>query len=463
MLSDIHDNNLHIALNLHPAEGIIVGEDIFPDMAKDMNIKLPATQTIPWQLEDSIFAKAFVKNFLRPFEKTGVDFWWLDWQQYLTSPYIDGLGETFWCNHFFFNEMKNNRPDRRPLIFHRWGGLGSHRYQVGFSGDTFINFPTLAFLPYFTATASNVGYVYWGHDIGGHQWDGSQDVNDPELILRWIQMGVFTPIFRTHATKGPHINRMIWTYDNFPQLNAAVKLRYALFPYLYTAARESYDTGIGMCRPMYYEYPELDQAYDYEGQYFFGNDILVAPVVERSENGISKKEIWFPEGNWWSIAHNKLIEGNAVKTLEFTLDQIPYFFREGSIIVNNPPEAKSTTDRPDRLILNIVAGKDGEATLYEDSGDSNNYDTEYATTTFTQKSGGSKCEYLIGARKGSAPGLPADRAYELRIFNTDAPKGEVKIDGKEAQAQYDAASRCTIIEVPSAPCSKSRKISVSYK
>ena len=109
--------------------------------------------------------------------------------------------------------MKHNRPDRRPVIFHRWGGLGSHRYQIGFSGDTFINYPTLAFLPYFTATASNVGYGYWGHDVGGHQSDHRQDVNDPELLLRWVQAGVFTPIFRTHATKGTYINRMLWTYD----------------------------------------------------------------------------------------------------------------------------------------------------------------------------------------------------------------------------------------------------------
>lgn len=462
LLSDLREGGLHVALNLHPADGVNVGDDIFPGMVKDMNLKLPVDHNIPWQLEDTVFAKAFVNNFLRPFEKNGVDFWWLDWQQYLTSPYIDGLGETFWCNHFFFNEMKNNRLDHRPLIFHRWGGLGSHRYQIGFSGDTFINYPTLAFLPYFTSTASNVGYVYWGHDLGGHQSDHQQDVNDPELLLRWMQMGVFTPIFRTHATKGGNINRMIWTYDNFPQLNDAVKLRYAIFPYLYTAARQSHDTGIGICRPMYYDYPESENAYKYEGQYLFGDDILVAPVVEPSENGISKKSIWFPEGNWWSVAHGKMISGDAVKTLDFTLDQIPYFYREGSIIVNNPPEAKSTTDRPDRLILNIVAGKDGSATLYEDSGDSNDYATNYATTTFKQKSASGKGEYVIEPRKGSAERLAESRAYELRIFNTDAPS-KVKVDGKEAQATYDPASRCTVVEVPLAPCTQQRKVSVAYK
>lgn len=463
LLKDIHDNDMRLALNLHPALGIDSSEDMFCEMAADMGLNPDSVDVLPWKLEDKVFYKSFAKNFLRPFERQGVDFWWLDWQQHLTSPYTDGLGETFWCNHVFYNDMRRNRPDRRPLIFHRWGGLGSHRYQIGFSGDTFINYATLAFLPYFTATSSNVCYGYWGHDIGGHQWDGSHDVNDPELLLRWIQAGVFTPIFRTHATSGTGINRMIWTYDNFPQLKAAVKLRYALFPYLYTMARKSYDTGVGICRPMYYEYPEADEAYIFEDQYFFGDDILVAPVVEPSTDGISKRRIWFPEGKWWSVAHDRMIDGNSTRTLDFTLDQIPYFYREGAIIVNNPPEVKSTTERPEKLIVNIVAGKDGEATLYEDSGDSNDYDTNFATTRFAQKTVGSQTTYTIAARKGMADRLPSKRAYEFRIYNTDAPVGTTKVDGKIAKARYDASAHCTIIDVPSAKCEKEREITVEYK
>ena len=405
-------------------------------MAEDLGIYAGKNEVIPWKLEDRKFSKAFFKNIIRPLEKQGVDFWWLDWQQYLTSPHIDGLGETFWCNHVFFNEMKNSRPDRRPLIFHRWGGLGSHRYQIGFSGDTFINYPTLAFLPYFTATASNVGYGYWGHDIGGHQSDHRHDVNDPELLLRWIQFGVFTPIFRTHATKGTYINRLIWTYDNFPTMNEAVKLRYAIFPYLYTMARKNYDTGIGICRPLYYEYPELQEAYDNEGEYFFGDDILVAPIVEPSADGISRKKIWFPEGNWWSVAHNRMIKGNSVEELDFTLSQIPFFYREGSIIVNNPPEVKSTTERPGHLILNVVSGKDGKTMFYEDSGDSNDYDKEYAFTEISQKLKNGNGSYVISARKGSADRLPSSRSYELRIYNTIEPvEGTVKVDGKATDAR----------------------------
>ena len=296
LLADIHKGGLRAALNLHPADGVAAHEDQYKAVAEAMGLDAGSAETIPWMLEDRKFAKAFFDHVIRPLEKQGVDFWWLDWQQHLTNPRLAGLGETMWCNHVFFNDMKKNRPDRRPVIFHRWGGLGSHRYQIGFSGDTYINFPTLAFEPYFTATASNVGYGYWGHDLGGHMIN-YYEPNDPELLLRWMQFGVFTPIFRTHATKGGHIERRIWTYDNFPMINQTVKLRYALFPYLYTMARKAYDTGLGLCRPMYYEYPESAEAYEREGQYFFGDDILVAPVVDPSVDGVSKKKYGSPRAN----------------------------------------------------------------------------------------------------------------------------------------------------------------------
>ena len=103
-----------------------------------MGMDPAAGEKIPWMLENKDFYRTFFNHIIRTREKEGVDFWWLDWQQHPVNPRMEGLSETFWCNHVFFNDMKKNRPDRRPVIFHRWGGLGSHRYQIGFSGDTYI-------------------------------------------------------------------------------------------------------------------------------------------------------------------------------------------------------------------------------------------------------------------------------------------------------------------------------------
>ena len=109
---------------------------------------------------------------------------------------IPGLNPTWWLNYVFFTDMEREGL-HRPLIFHRWGGLGNHRYQIGFSGDMHSTWPALAFETYFTATAANVGFGYWSHDIGGH----IPGPVAPELYTRWIQFGIFSPILRTHTTK----------------------------------------------------------------------------------------------------------------------------------------------------------------------------------------------------------------------------------------------------------------------
>lgn len=134
LLQEIHDNGYKIALNLHPADGIdsIESPSYYKAMSRELEGKYGSDGKIAWYLDYPDFTKSFFDNVIRDHESEGVDFWWLDWQQHLTSPYTPGLGQTFWCNHVFYNDMVKNRPDRRPVIFHRWGGLGSHRYQIGF-------------------------------------------------------------------------------------------------------------------------------------------------------------------------------------------------------------------------------------------------------------------------------------------------------------------------------------------
>lgn len=465
LLSEMHNQHFKTALNLHPADGIneVESPSYFATMKTELNGKYlnDSKNTINWSLDYPDFTKSFFKNIIRDHEKEGVDFWWLDWQQHLTSPYTNSLSETFWCNHVFFNEAMK-RTDHRPVIFHRWGGLGSHRYQIGFSGDANISYDALAFEPYFTATASNVGYGYWGHDLGGHMYSSEELINNPNLVLRWIQFGVFTPIFRTHATSDDRIERRIWKFSNFPTILEAVRLRYTLFPYIYTMARKAYDTGISLCRPLYYEYPEVEEAYTYDGEYFFGDDILVAPITEKAgSNGMTDKAIWFPEGKWWSASTHELIEGPCLRTMSFREDQIPYFFREGSIVPFNPSTVMNVTERPDHLVLHVVAGSNGDGSLYEDDGDNADYATDYAMTSLKQVCVGSRGEYIISARKGTSAKAPKNRSYVMHIYNTSNPVSAL-VDGVKAKYSYDAATHCTTVEVPSASCLSERKIIVDY-
>ena len=462
LINWMHQHNMKVSLNLHPADGVNNYEDNFAQMCADLGKDPGTTTNIPWQLEDYNFYKAMFKNIIRLRESEGVDFWWIDWQQRLTNNNLAGLGETFWCNHVFYEDMRLNRPEHRPVIFHRWGGLGSHRYPIGFSGDTFATFPTLAFQPYFTATASNVGFGYWGHDLGGHQQPGD---NDPELYLRWMQFGVFTPIFRTHATNAANIERRIWVYENFPSLLKTVQLRYAMFPYIYTAAREAYDTGVSMCRPLYYDHPEDANAYKYEDEYMFGNDILVAPIVTPADaDKTVRRTVWLPEGKWWNVCLSKMMDGNVTFTDTYGLEDIPYFYKAGSIIVNNPPQKSVTTKAP-TLILKVVPGADGSYSLYEDEGDTELYkDGVFSRTEFTQTRNAQSVTLNIGARTGVYPGMPDERAYRAEFIGSEKPE-RVLINGNEAASgtwSYDSDNRTVTVNIPTASCDVATAIELRY-
>ena len=461
LINWMHQHGLRVALNLHPADGIDNDEEFYDILSRDLGRDPAKGETIPWEIEDYDFYKAMFRDIIRAREAEGVDFWWLDWQQWLLNKQIDGLGQTFWHNHVFFEDMRLNRSDRRPTIYHRWGGLGSHRYQIGFSGDTYATWPTLAYQPYFTATASNVGYGYWGHDLGGHQQRGD---NNPELYLRWMQYGVFSPIFRTHATNASNIERRIWKFSNFTQLRETVILRYALFPYIYTCARETYDTGVGICRPLYYEWPEAVEAYRYEDEYLVGPDILVASVTSPvASDGLARRTTWLPEGLWYDVVSDRLVHGGVIFNAGYTLDQIPYFYRAGSIIPNNPPQ-RTVMTRPTSLVLRVVPGADGESVLYEDAFDNDRYkEGECTFTRFSQTRTASTVDIRIAAREGAFEGMPDSRSYTVELLGMTAAPTVVTLDGEAVSSSsysYDEASQTISVTLSDVPCTSSATLHV---
>jgi alpha-glucosidase (family GH31 glycosyl hydrolase) len=363
--------NLKVALNLHPASGIAPMEEKYSEFAEAFNFDTTDRKNIPFQMENKKFAKTYFNLLLKPFEKLGVDFWWIDWQQWPYTKTIENLSNTWWLNYTFYTNMERN--GRRALLFHRWGGLGNHRYQIGFSGDVVVSWQSLTFQPGFTATASNVCYGYWSHDIGGHI--PMSIPTDPELYLRWLQYGAFSPILRTHVTKSRISERRIWMFPGYSDLmKSAIELRYALVPYIYNYARKAYDIGISICRPMYYEYPEREIAYQYMNQYYFGDDMIIAPVadpVDKNTN-ISMKEIWLPEGGWFEWTSGTILEGGKVITRKYALNDIPVFVKAGSIIPMYP-KVNNLDSVGDKIILNIIPGISSEIFIYDDDGISDGY------------------------------------------------------------------------------------------
>jgi hypothetical protein len=455
-LAWVHGQGLKTTLNMHPASGVQPFEAQYPEMARAMGIDPATKKYVPFDITNKRFAENYFNILHHPLEQQGIDFFWLDWQQEQKTN-VAGVNPTWWLNYSHFTDME--RRGERGLLFHRWGGLGNHRYQIGFSGDTIAVWDSLAFQPYFTATAANVGYGYWSHDIGGHMRVNlgakpaagvPQDPDYPELYLRWIQWGAFSPILRTHTTKDPQSERRIWAYPAkyAAAMRDAYLLRESLIPYIYTAARNAYDSGISICHPLYYEYPETPEAYEFKDEYLFGNDMLVAPIATpvNDESKLATKSVWLPPGTWIEWFTGTELKGPAKVERSFALDEIPVYVKAGAII---PMQANKGDAR---LVLTIFAGDSGETRVYEDAGNSLGYKTsEFAWTTIRHS--GDKIEILPA--QGAYPGMPATRGYEIRLVNTLPP------DSVTAGTwTYDGTTLTTIINVPPQPVKQRIEITV---
>ncbi|HLV97999.1 MAG TPA: TIM-barrel domain-containing protein [Ktedonobacterales bacterium] len=375
----VHEQGMQATLNLHPADGVQAFEAAYPAFAQAMGIAPESGETIPFRASDPAFMQYYFELLHHPMEEQGVDFWWIDWQQGESSE-MPGLNPLSWLNHLHFQDAA--RRGKRPLLYSRYGGLGGHRYPIGFSGDTLARWDVLRFLPYFTATAANVGFGWWSHDIGGHI-----GVDEPELYARWVQFGALSPCLRLHATKDVTAERRPWAFP--PAVAAAAQeafhLRYQLIPYLYTMARVAAETGVALCRPVYYAYPEVEDAYLCRQQYFLGDDLIAAPIIRPGdpETGLATVEVWIPPGEWIEWTTKETFHGPCWALLAGDLSRIPLLARAGAII----PLAASltnTSSQQDALSVRILPGQSGSARLYVDDGTTLAYQSGASTwTTFT--------------------------------------------------------------------------------
>ena len=417
-LKGIHQQGLKATVNVHPASGVQPWEDHYPEMARAMGIDPATKQYVPFDITEKKFATNYMNDMIHPLEQQGVNFFWLDWQQEDTTK-ITGLNPTWWINYVFFTDQQ--RQGKRALLFHRWGGLGNHRYQIGFSGDTISVWDSLAFQPYFTATAANVGYAYWSHDIGGHM----PGAIEPELYLRWIQWGSLSPILRTHTTKNPDAERRIWAYPEpyADLMRESFARRYALQPYIYTEARKTYDTGLALLHPLYYDWPDAPQAYAAKNEYMFGDSMLADPVTQpvAKDSQLAKVPVWLPPGDWFERDSGASFHGPVTVEREFSISQIPVYVKGGSIIPMQPP-MNYTGEKPvDPLILTVFPLPNGQASkyrLYEDARDTTGYERgECAWTPIqaTVNADGTVLTVSVAPTSGHYSGMPDERAYELRL------------------------------------------------
>lgn len=333
----LHAQGLSMGANLHDATGIYASESTFDAVCKRLGLDPSTTADIPFDIMSADYMLALEDITLQSVEDKGMDFWWIDWQQGGRTGNATGGKEnpTIWLNKVRSTDNARRGSDKRDFVLARWGGLGNHRYQVGFSGDVAtVNWTDLAYQPYFSLTATNVGFGFWSHDIVSNFGnDPTADQSRLEMYTRWIQWGAWSGTMRSHD-RG--MARGGCNRADFPELlvgcaivevwevpqayfyanRLALQDRVKHIPYIYTATRQAFDTGLSLLRPMYYDFPGFDMAYAAApngsfAQYMFGDDLMVAPVVVQSDSSstLATTSIWIPPGTWIERDTGRVVTG----------------------------------------------------------------------------------------------------------------------------------------------------------
>ncbi|MDT0349609.1 glycoside hydrolase family 31 protein [Pseudonocardia charpentierae] len=436
-LAALHERGLATTLNVHPAEGVHAHEEHYAAIARRMGVDPDSELPVDFDPADPAFLEAYLEELHHPREAEGVDFWWVDWQQGGVTR-IPGLDPLWLLNHFHF--LDSGRNGKRPLTFSRYAGVGSHRYPIGFSGDTVITWESLDFQPYFTATASNVGYGWWSHDVGGHFFG----YKDDELTVRWTQLGVFSPITRLHSSDSPFNTREPWRFGERAQriMTRFLALRHRLVPYLHTMNRRAHLDGEPLVQPMYYDHPDDLDAYRVRNQYRFGDRLLVAPITTPADRatGLGAVRAWLPPGRWTDVFTGLTYRGGTTIQLHRDLDTIPVLAPAGAILpLVADGEAGFGTANPEALELRVYAGPDGEFTLAEE------HDDERWAFTHIVRTGD---ELRIHPADGDLGSVPATRRYDVVLCGF-AGVTAVEVDGAAHPAVPGPVAGSVAVRLPS--------------
>ena len=341
-LSELHKRNLVTFFNLHP-DDICWYEKQYPKMALYMNENPKECKPIKMDFSSPAFLNGYFDIMHHPLEKQGIDYWWID-------------DTRFELAHYHFQD--------KGLILTRYTGIGSQRYPLGFSGDSVISWTSLDYLPYFTITASNIGYTWWSHDIGGFM----AGIKDDELNLRYVQLGVFLPILRLHCQSEEVYTKEPWVYGNGigSLIVDYLKLRHRMIPFLYSAAYRTYLDDLALIEPLYYYDSENKEAYEYKNEYMFNNQLLVSPITKKSKfKGYSTNKVYLPAGKWYDIFTNDSYTGGKVVPMTRNLTSIPVLAKSGAIIPLTDGTLKYDINNPKELKVLVYNGN-GDFNLYED-------------------------------------------------------------------------------------------------
>lgn len=444
LLDWFHQQGLAVAFNDHPDEGVLPKEEMYADFMKAMGQDPASKKTIPFDGGDKRYLDTFYAYTHEPIMKMGVDFWWLDWKK-PTTPSLPALNGLALMNDYNFKVTSAG--GMRGQSFSRWAGWGDHRAPIHFSGDAQTGWKMLAFEVALTSTAGNMGCFYWSHDIGGYR-----GARDEESYTRWCQFGALSPALRPHSTSNKQLDRRPWKWGDWAteSMRKFFALRAQLIPYVYTCAADSARQSLPFVRPMYINNPTAEAAYHNGQQYYFGENLLVAPITMPGygANRVAWQHVWFPEGTWYQYFSGEKYAriGDAIVAAD--INEMPLFVRGGVPLPEQPYNDRPTTAPLDHLVLRCFPGADGQtgvSHLYEDDGVTDGYKTgNSATTELSYTRRGDQITIRIAPTQGRYRGQVAAREYTVLLPNMQAGK---LTSHAQAKLTYDAANGINRIDI----------------
>lgn len=341
-----------------------------------------------------------------------------------------------------YEGQRKTTEEKRVVNLTRSSFAGQHRYAATtWSGDIGANWETLARQIPEGLNFCASGEPYWTFDIGGFfvspgkEWfrtgeypDGCEDLGYRELYTRWLQLGAFMPMMRSHGTDTP---REIWRFGEpgtpfYDAIAKFIRLRMSLLPYIYTQAAAVSQKGDTFLTPLGLAFFNDPNTFDVKDEFLFGPSLLVCPVIQPMyyesgskalENVSKTRTVYLPAGcGWYDFWTGKLYQGGRTVEADAPIDKIPLFVKAGSILPIGPEVEYPGQESNPELTLRVYPGQDAAYTLYDDEGDSYRYEQDMFTLTSIHWDDASRT-LVIGKREGSYPGMPESQVFHVTVGN----------------------------------------------
>ena len=373
----------------------------------------------------------------------------------MASQYHNVYGNEW--SRLVYEGLRKDYPEMRPMLLMRGGTSGLQRYSVfPWSGDVARSWGGLQAQVNIMLNAGLSGLGYMSSDIGGFAVDPEHPV-DPELYVRWLQMGVFSPVLRTHAQQKPEPYHYPAQQDITRRF---IRMRYEWLPYNYTLAYENASKGLPLVRPL--NFRDSDPKYaDVEDEYLWGDEVLVAPVMKQ---GARSRKVLFPAGEWISWNNPSLrYKGGSSATVKAPLARLPLFVKAGSFVPQYMEKIGNVGEYdPTFLTVKYFPSADESGyTLFDDNRRSpvSLERNDYQLTRFKARREGALTRISISS-EGKYEGMPEVRMITLEIPGAKRPR-EVSISNgmpmressslkaiRQSGWHYDAASKTLSIRFP---------------